>query len=142
MHSLDCSSKVLSECMHLPEHIWRIVASWVGDFPLEDARPGNGDYVVLQHLDIMLNFRAPEHDLMLFRNSLRSSDTTSGARSRNSRCARNEPLPRDNKTQITFCWKANNKENHTKSENIKNQHGRIYYEIKGMKPPNERWLCT
>jgi hypothetical protein len=50
----------------------------------------------------------------------------SGARSRNSRCARNEPLPRDNKTQITFarklqirrnqfCWKANNKENNTKS---------------------------
>jgi hypothetical protein len=50
----------------------------------------------------------------------------SGARSRNSRCARNEPLPRDNKTQITFarklqirqnqfCWKANNKENHTNS---------------------------
>jgi hypothetical protein len=67
----------LNVCICQSIETWRIVVSWVGDFPLEDARPGNGDYVVLQHLDIMLNFRAPEHDLMLFRNSLRSSNTAS-----------------------------------------------------------------
>jgi hypothetical protein len=32
-----------------------------------------------------------------------------------------------------FCWKANNKENLTKSENNKNQQERIYYEFRGNK---------
>jgi hypothetical protein len=38
---------------------------WVGDFPLEVARPGNGDSIVIQHLGIMLDCRALEHDLIV-----------------------------------------------------------------------------
>jgi hypothetical protein len=38
-----------------------VVEGWVGDLPLEVTRPGNGDSIVLQHLDITLDCHAPEH---------------------------------------------------------------------------------
>jgi hypothetical protein len=43
----------------------RLVQGWVGDLPLEVAHPGNGDFVVLQHLDITIDYRASEHDRII-----------------------------------------------------------------------------
>jgi hypothetical protein len=38
---------------------------WVTDLPLGVAHPMNGDSVVLQHMEITMDFRTPEHDLII-----------------------------------------------------------------------------
>jgi hypothetical protein len=55
----------MSECMHSPDHRELEDNCGLGFLPLEVVHPGNADSIVHQHLDIMLDYRALEYDLII-----------------------------------------------------------------------------